>query len=400
MRLTNEELQKVKEKYGVDKLYSWSKVNCFMTSPYEFYLKYILHKKEDVDNCAYAPMGGICHSIIEKYYGDEILYEDMIKEFEDGWTTAIDIANLLFDRNDGAKNNNIKEKYKENLKHFFINHTTIKHKIILEQFIATKVGDYVLQGYVDAIYKDEEGNYHIIDWKTSTKYSGKTLEEKSGQLCVYCMGLMQKGVPIEKIKVGFNFLKYVSIQYEQVNGAIKTREVERYKIGESLQANAKTWLKKLGYADQLDDYLKQLLDTNSISCLPEDVQKKYVISDCYIYVPITQELIDKWTTDIVTTIKDIELREKDYEETNNDRIFWDTDESVKSQSYYFSTLCGYSPSLHLPYKSYLERLDATQNGADMFGGIGGDSTVNTTDNVICNKPTENGEVDLSWLDNI
>lgn len=130
-RLTHEELQKVKEKYGVDELYSWSKTNTFMTSPYEFYLQYILHKKPDIDNCAYAPMGGICHTIIERFYGNHIKYEDMVNEFEDGWTTAIDIADLKFDRNDETKNENIKNKYKANLYYFFKHHQPIKHKVEL-----------------------------------------------------------------------------------------------------------------------------------------------------------------------------------------------------------------------------------------------------------------------------
>lgn len=394
-RLSSEELKRVKQKYGVDTLYSWSKVNCFMTSPYEYYLKYVIHKKEDIDNCAYATMGGICHSIIEKFYGKEIEHKDMIEDFIDGWTTAIDIADLKFDRNDELKNNNIKEKYKNNLKHFFTNHQTINSNVALEKFIATKIGDSVLQGYADAIYKDDEGRFNIVDWKTSTKYSGKTLEEKSGQLCVYALGLIQSGVPLDNIKICFNFLKYVSIQYQQKNGNKKTREVERYKIGENLQTNAKIWLKELGYADQLDEYLKQLLDTNGIECLPEDVQRKYTISDCYVYIPLTQKLIDKWVDEITTTIKDIELREKDYSETYNDKVFWDTDESVKNQSYYFSTLCGYSPNLHLPYKSYLEQLEVAQSG-DIFNGVGQEVKIHTTDKVINNK----SNVDLSWLDDI
>ena len=47
MRKTNEELQALKESYGVKELWSFSKVNKFLTSPYEYYLKYILHIKED-----------------------------------------------------------------------------------------------------------------------------------------------------------------------------------------------------------------------------------------------------------------------------------------------------------------------------------------------------------------
>ena len=68
MRKTKEELEKIKQEYGVSELYSWSKINTFMTSPYEYYLSYVLHKKPDIDNCAYAPLGGMVHQIIENYY--------------------------------------------------------------------------------------------------------------------------------------------------------------------------------------------------------------------------------------------------------------------------------------------------------------------------------------------
>lgn len=397
-RLTSEQLQEVMRKYGVNELYSWSKVDTAINSLYEYFLKYVLHIKEDRTDCAYAPMGGISHSTIEDYYGSKIKYEDMIGRFEDGWTTAIDIANLKFDRNDEVKNNTIAEKYKLNLQHFFMNHVPIKYKVALEKFITAKIGDYVLQGYIDAIYKDDDGNYHIVDWKTSTKYSGKTAEEKCGQLVVYAVGLNQAGVPMDKIKICWNFLKYVSIQYEQANGVVKTREVERYKIGESLQTNAKMWLKKLGYEDEIDDYLKLLLDTNDIKCLPEEVQKKYTLSDCYVYVDLTDKLIKKWEDTIITTIKDVKLREADYKETHSEMCFWDSDDSVKAQSYYFSTLCGYSPNLHKPYKAYLERLEAAKNGTDMFAGIGlSSNNVTSTSKVIDNKTNE---LDLSWLDNI
>ena len=392
MRLTNEELQKVKEKYGVDTLYSWSKVNTFMTSPYEFYLQYILHKNPDVDNCAYAPLGGCVHQVIEDYYNGKIDYTSMIDSFEDGWVTAIDIANLLFDRNDETKNENIKNKYKTDLTHFFNYHQPIKHKVEIERFLAAKIGDYVLQGYADAITKDDDSNFVIIDWKTSTKYSKKALEEHSGQLTVYAIALMQLGIPLEKIRCAFNFLKYCTVEYEQANGTVKTRDIERFELGEKLQSNLKVWLKKLGYEDQMDDYLKMVIDTNGIECLPEDVQAKYKILDCYCYIDLNEDLVDKWINEITANIKDIELRKADWEEAHNENIWWDNEESVKAQSYYFSTLCGYSANLHKPYAEHLRRIEASKTG-DIFGNIG----VSTSSNVINNK---SDEVDLSWLDNI
>lgn len=47
-RLTYEELEKIKKEYNVSRLYSWSRVNCFMTSMWEYYLKYVLKKKKTV----------------------------------------------------------------------------------------------------------------------------------------------------------------------------------------------------------------------------------------------------------------------------------------------------------------------------------------------------------------
>lgn len=400
-RLTSEELQTLMKNEGVSRIWSWSKWNCFHTSPYEYFLKYILHKKEDRTDCIYTTTGGIAHDIMERRYTGKLPYEQMIDDFEDGWVTAFNIAEMKFDRNSPEKNDKISQKYYENLKHFFMNHTPLKYKPVIEQFVKAKIGDNLFQGYIDVCFKDDEGNFNILDWKTSSIYKGKKAENECGQLVVYAIGLNQQGVPMDKIHICWNFLKYVSIQYEQANGAVKTREVERCKIGESLQTNAKMWLKKLGYADQVDDYLKLLLDTNDIECLPKEVQEKYIISDCYVYVSLTDELINRWKETIISTINDIELREKDYEETQSDKAFWDTDESVEAQSYYFSTLCGYSPNLHLPYKAYLERTEKAKDG-DVFSGVGSStvesSPVAQTNKVIHQKDPEN--VDLSWLDNI
>lgn len=392
MRLNKDQLNKIKSKYKVDRLWSWSMINTFMTSHYEYYLKYIKREPEDLQNCVYGTMGTIAHNTIEKLYSNKINFEDLDNEFEDGWTTAVAISDLKFDRNDEEHNKKLAENYYANLKHFFNNHSVLHRKLALESFAIANINDNILQGYIDAVYKDEDGVYHIIDWKTSSMYKGKTAEEKSGQLVVYAIALNQKGVPFNQIKICWNFLKYVSIEYHQKNGSIKTREVERCKIGEALQSNAKMWLKAYDYSDnEIENYLKQLIDDNSIDVLPDDVKAQYQIKDCYIYVPLTEDLVEHWVNLITQTIKDIEMRESDYQETNNDKLFWDSEESVKAQSYYFATLSGYSPRLHLPYKQYLEQLESAANGEDMFGGVG-DSIKNENISV--------ADTDLSWLDEI
>lgn len=390
-RLTYEEIENIKKKYNVDRLWSWSRMNTYMTSKFEYLLKYILKSKEDRCDSCYTTLGSICHTALEKFYEGEIEYEDMIDDYNDGFTTAITIAELKFNRSDEEKNKSIGEKYNENLVHFFKNHTVYKHKLLVEKPIVVNIDGNVFVGYIDALYKDDDGYYHIIDFKSSSIYTGKTLEENSGQLTIYAIGLHQMGIPYDKIKAQFNFLKYCTIKYEQKNGAIKYRNVERCKIGESLQSNAKTWLKHFGY--EPDEYLKMLLDTNGIDCLPEEVKEKYEITDCHVDVDLSDKAIKKWFDIVTDTLIDIEMREKDYEETKSLQCFWDDEESVQAQSYYFANLCAYSATKHLPYKAYLEKFEAAQKSNDMFGGLLG----STSSKVIDNK---SDEVDLSWLNNI
>ena len=89
------------------------------------------------------------------------------------------------------------------------------------------------------------------------------------------------------------------------------------------------------------------------------------------------------------------MKKRGIDEDNCSKAFWDTDDSVKSQSYYFSTLCGYSPTLHKPYELYLNKLENQKNGLDTFSGVGSDteyeaSTIKDNDN----------DLDLSWLENL
>ena len=392
-RLSYEELEKIKKKYGVTRIWSWSRMNTYTTSKFEYLLKYILKSKEDRCDSSYTTLGTICHTALEKFYEGEIKYEDMIDEYNDGFTTAITIADLKFCRSDEEKNKSIGEKYNENLVHFFKNHTVYKHKLLVEKPIVVNINGNVFVGYIDGLYKDDDGNYYILDFKSSSIYSGKTLENNSGQLTIYGIGLNQLGIPLDKIKCCFNFLKYCTIKYEQKNGAVKYRNVERCKIGESLQSNAKTWLKHFKY--EPDGYLKMLLDTNSIDCLPEEVKEKYEITDCYVDIGFNEKLVQKWTDIVTTTLKDIELREADYEETKSLECFWDSEEDVQAQSYYFANLCSYSAQKHLPYKAYLEKFEANKN--DMFGGIFGTNSSAQSTKVIENSTND---IDLSWLNDI
>lgn len=393
MRLTSEQLNEIKKKFGVDQLWSFSKFDSYRTSQYEWMLKYIKHLPENNEvQSAYSSLGGAVHDIIEKLYDGTIKYEDMLEEFEDVWMTNIDIAGLVFDRSDSTKNNNIKNKYYTDLIHFFKNYKQLEYKMQNEQFVTIKItDDIVMQGYIDACYKNEDGVVTVVDYKTSTQYSGKAIEEHAAQLVLYSEALRQLGVPKDKIRCCWNFLKYVNIDCEQVNGKIKTRTIERYEIGDKLQSSVKVWLKKLGYEDQMMEYLDDLVQTNDIKCLPEDIQKKYTIHDCYVYVDDIWDFYEKLKEEIIEIVTEINEKTTKYKELVKlgdeeaaEKLFWDDEESLKKQAYYYNNLSGYSVPTIKPYKFYLDKITAEKNG-DILG---------------TKKKEDYEEDDLSWLDNL
>ena len=367
MRCTAEQLEQIKKENGVDVLWSWSRVNSWSTSKYEWFLHYFQGLKGERLDCIYGKEGSYSHDILEKFYNGLISYEDMVSEFELSWNTTRDILNLKFNRNDAEKDESTAKKYYENLRLFFSNHDVIKYDLVTEDFTTVKIGKNVLQGYIDAHYTDENGVLHIVDWKTSSIYTGKNLESKSGQLVCYALSFMQKGIPMKNIKIGFNFLKYCTITHALTSkDGVKTTNVERRLLGEKLQSPCKTWLKKLGYQDELDDYLKKVLDTGDIKCLPADVQEKISISDCYVDVPLTKELIQYWQNYIEKTINEIEEKTMLYEIYGDDSIFYDTEEEVAEQSFYYATLSEYSPNQNVCYAKYLDSLENKQ-GVDLLG---------------------------------
>lgn len=291
MRVSNEELNQLKQQLQTDRLWSWSRKNCVHNSLYEYFLKYIKREKEDRQDSIYVVTGGMCHDIIEKFYSGEITKEEMPNAFHDAWIVAFDIGELKFDRNDAERNKSIADKYHRNLQGFFKDHNPITDEIALEQFIVIKVGDEYFQGYVDALTVDKDGNYTIIDWKSSSVYVGEKAKNECGQLVLYAMGLHQNGIPYDKIKICWNFLKYVNVYVEKpeyinliwttAKGEQKVKEkLNKSKLADTLKASVKALLKAEGFVKiHIDEMIEEMVQTNSIDMLPLKVKSKIQIEE-------------------------------------------------------------------------------------------------------------------------
>lgn len=382
-RKTRQQLEKLKKKYNVNILWSFSRYNTYKTDPYGYFLKYIKHEPETRTNI-YTYSGGNIHDIIQGLYDKQIKYNDMLSLYEDK-LYEMNVAELKYDRNDEKKNENIANKYEENIKLFFQQHKQIPYKVITEQFVTIKVGKYIFQGYIDAVFKDKNRIYNIIDWKSSTIYIGEKAKKESAQLVLYAESLIQRGIPLEHIKIQWNFLKYCTIEY-QLKGIDKETKLHKTKTKNSLRTewvkgiknNLKMWLKEIGYDElEIEDIVQTAIENNNLNNLPQELQNKYKINDCYVSIFLNQEVINNLKNNIIETLDEITEKTNEYNKTKNDKIFWT--EIDKKNEYYFYCLCGYGRKQHKPFNEYL-------NNVNMF--------------VQDNYDKQNGNIDMDWLNDL
>jgi len=362
-RKTKEQLEKIKKDNNVENIFSWSRYNCYKNSSYEYFLKYIKKEKETRNN-VYSLMGSSSHSCLDDYYNGKIKYEDMYDEFQSEYLNAT-LMDLKFNRSDDEKNEKIAIKYKACMDHFFKKHIPIEHDLITEKYILIWVNKFLFGGYFDAIHKDKDGNYVITDWKSSTIYTGKKIDQEKGQLLLYAEGIRQMGIPLERIKIRWAFLKYLTIsmplkklEEDGITRVIRTTNAERHAWVGKVKSNASMWLKELDTytKEEIDDMLDYSVNFNTIENLPQEIQDLYTIEDCYVEALLTEEEIDNLKDDIYKTLVEIYTKEKEYEKTKDDIVFWE--EVTQANSYYFANLCGFNAQQHLPYGKFLDSLES------------------------------------------
>jgi RecB family exonuclease len=373
-RLNYEQLEQIKKEMNVFDIYSFSKVNLYKTDPYSYFLKYILKVPEDKADSIYSSCGTIVHDLTEQFQADEISREAMVETYNDK-TFELEQLGFKFDRTDEDKNEAISKKYHTCNIHFLNNFRKIEGiDGVSESSVIIKVGKFLFVGYIDYqhidIIKVNDYNIkqlYITDFKTSTIYSKDKAQKEKMQLLLYALGHIQNGWDINNIKARWCFTKYINVdvmQKKKVDGinAWNSRQIERNEIGSKLSASAQMWLKdtKRYSEEEINDFIVDMLVTNSIDNLPNDVKDKFKISDCYVYIDITKEEIDELVNDFVNTIHEMKIKEGEYARTKNDKVFWT--EINKDNEYFLAVLSGYSPKIHKPYFEYLKQKELDSQG--------------------------------------
>lgn len=312
MRLSYEQLEGLKARFGVDRLWSYSRMSTYLEHPWEYRIVYL--EKLTRSSNVYTYFGTICHDIIQDFYDGKHTYEAMI----DIYDKAI-LDWRMGDTGYKFMNPNVESGYVDNLSEYFKKTEVIPHKIVNERPICAVFHDkerdkkIVFTGYLDSEYVDEDGIFNIVDYKSSSKsgFGGKKLEEASKQLKLYAIGIHQvRGIPYDKIRLRYDLMKYYEVVYLQKNGKWKGSKQERAKWVKSQENKLRTTLLDNSYdVFEIDTMVEEAIAMNSIENLPQCVKEKFKLKNCYIDVQMSQEEADKLEKFVIETIREVEDKE-------------------------------------------------------------------------------------------
>ena len=251
--------------------YSFSKLSTFHECKMQYYLQYIakIPQKENI----YSNLGSCIHNILEnRQETREYDIEKDIEAFIDEVETA-EMFGIEF------PNEKIKEDYIKCIIHCLKTLKPFCEKVEIEKELNFEIDGVNIVGYVDCIKFLDDNKIDIYDYKTSSIYSKKQLEEKAMQLILYAIGLEKEGYEINSIS--WIFLKYVTVQGARKEKNIKRSELEdgqkfkpciyKWEYNENEKQRAIEWVKStidgINYCKEFNDWeSKNITKYNSFGC--------------------------------------------------------------------------------------------------------------------------------------
>lgn len=326
-------------------VWSISRINSYHNCQFEYYNSYIL-KNKGVQNC-YTSAGTFIHDKIEKYYkGDKEVKITFSKDFDiqmaENELLGLDFPSEL-----------IRDNFVKDVKHYTENFKKLDGKFVLEKLIVFKIDDHYIQGYVDAIQviENEEGikDVNVIDWKTSSKFSGKKkLQDAGRQLVMYKLGLEDTtSAKINEVK--WCMIKYLYVCHMQKNGKVKYKMCNRGKWVKEMKSALEKEMLKDGMDDlEVSILIEEAITINNIDKLPQFIKDKYWIEDCYVIYEVDEEKIQELKEYVNSTIEEIQSKDQ-----TNESHWKPLD--LEKDSFYCNNLCGHRQICHFR-KKYINEM--------------------------------------------
>lgn len=149
---------------------SASAINLFLQCPTSYFLKYQLGLDQDETDPSFANYGTLVHNILENMANNKYLFEEEpIEEYTNTFpTTGVPVENYFEEGLDAIK------RGWEFFEDFKIQVIGAEVKFNVKPF--EEIPKYF--GFIDLVYRDENGNLIVKDYKTSKPYTDKQLEHQ------------------------------------------------------------------------------------------------------------------------------------------------------------------------------------------------------------------------------
>ena len=187
--------------------FSYSQLNTYLMCPMKYAYQYVWGTPWETKPVA-LPFGKAIHKAVEMFYkklksqGEIIPVEELIATFEAVFTTEIDKTDIEITFKNGEDLKSIRNQGIELLKIF---HTQARpQKIVAVEFpFSVKVPDIIngnedlpvrLEGVFDLVESDSEGNYAVVELKTSGQRFSSLRLEYDLQATVYSYAMAKMKV--------------------------------------------------------------------------------------------------------------------------------------------------------------------------------------------------------------
>lgn len=208
-------------------VYSPSSLSAFERCPRQYRYTYVekLPREETIE----AFMGSRVHEALRKLYQDLMLsrfdsLEEILGYYHESWERRwTDDIRIVKDytpenyRHTGAKGI---ANYYHSYRPFNQSRT-----LALERKVRIKLGDYLLQGYVDRLAESREGCYEIHDYKTSQSLPARDHLVKDRQLALYQLGVEEAWGSGDKTELIWHYL----VQDKEIRITLSPEELDTVK---------------------------------------------------------------------------------------------------------------------------------------------------------------------------
>ena len=192
--------------------YSFSRLSCYETCPYSYYLKYILNEPDEQN--AFALYGTHVHSILEKYFNGELELFELSDYYEDHFDDAVP---LDFPPNSYCS---LGQKYFDGGLKYFNEFEGLDGYEILGvelEFTVPLFENYRFHGFIDLLLRDPNGKIVIEDHKSHIFKNKAEVAKYARQLFLYSLYVKEQygEYPDRVVFNTFRNQKHVKIEFTQ-----------------------------------------------------------------------------------------------------------------------------------------------------------------------------------------